>query len=356
MFRFDFDMLRKDGGWFSQTVGVILALSLAVGAARALPPTQDLKGVVVSAKEVPIAGAVCTLEGVGLPAEGINVVTNEHGQFAFPGLEPGPYDLTCAAAGHLQVNQNRVEVSATPQTPLRIVLPEPEKLHQSIEVHETATPLATAGTAPTGHVSSQQLKTLPLVKEQFLAALPLVPGVVRTPDGKINIKGATEAQGMLLVDNTEMVDPITGSYSIDLPIDAIESLEVSKAPYNAAFGHFSGGLTTVMTKPPSDKWDVQLYDLMPSFRGEAGHLSGVAGNTPRIRFTGPLHGDRLTLSESFAYFMSKQIVRGLPWPRDQTIHQGYTSFTNLQYVASAQHFVTFNVHLFPARQQFANIS
>ncbi len=85
-----------------------------------------------------------------------------------------------------------------------------------------------------------------------------------------------------------MVDPITGSYSIDLPIDAIESVDVSKAPYNAEYGHFSGGLTTVLTKPPSNKWDFQLFDVVPSFFIEGGHISGVSGNSPRVRFTGPL--------------------------------------------------------------------
>jgi hypothetical protein len=349
-------MLRENGDWFTQLADVVLALVLAVGAVLARPPTQDLKGVVVTAKGLPIAGAVCTLKGIGLPAEGIDVVTNERGQFAFPGLEPGTYGLACAAVGRLPTVENGIKVTGGTPPPLKVVLPELEKLHQTIEVHESAAPLATVGTAPSGHVVSEQLGTLPLVQEQFLAALPLVPGVVRTPDGKININGSTEGQGMLLVDNTEMVDPITGSYSIDLPLDAIESVDVSKAPYNAAYGQFSGGLTTVVTKPPSSKWDVQLYDLVPGFRGEEGHLHGVDGNSPRIRFTGPLHGDRLTMSESFTYFMYKQIVRGLAWPHDQTIRQGVNSFTNFQYVSSANHFVTFNFFLFPARQEFANIN
>ena len=104
-----------------------------------------------------------------------------------------------------------------------------------------------------------------MLQEQFLASLPLVPGVVRTPDGKISIKGSTESQSMLLIDNTEMVDPITGSYSIELPLDAIESVDVSKTPYDTEYGHFSGGLTTVLTKPPSNQWDFQIYNATPDF-------------------------------------------------------------------------------------------
>ncbi len=350
------NMTRQSGVWFNQPLGMVVALVVSVAAAWSLPPTQDLKGSVLSAKGLPIAAALCTLKGVGLPSEGISVTTSERGEFDFPGLEPGQYDLVCVAVGHLAASQNALKVTTTTPTPLQIVLPELEKLRQSIEVHETATPLATEKSNTTSHMNAQQLNTLPVMQEQFQAALPLVPGVVRTPDGKISIKGAGESQSLLQVDNTEMVDPITGAYSIDLPIDAIESVNVSKAPYNAEYGHFSGGLTSVVTKPPSDKWGFQLNDVVPSFRGENGHLSGLASNTPRIRFTGPIDGARFTMSESFEYFMVKQIVRGLPWPKDQTIHQGFNSFTNFQYVVSSQHLMTFNVHLFPARQEFADIN
>ena len=348
-------MPLQSGVRFQLPIGVVLAVLLFAAVAGAKPQTQDLKGVVANAKGQPVAGAVCTLKGVGLPSEGVVETTDEHGRFAFPSLEAGQYYLSCAAVGYLPVSQDGLQVTPENPTVLNIVLPDVEKLHQTVEVHESANPLSTEESAPSRHVSTQQLNSLPLVQEQFLAALPLVPGVIRSSDGKINIKGAVENQSMLLVDNTEMVDPITGSYSIDLPIDAIESVDVSKAPYNAEYGHFSGGLTSVITKPPSNKWDFQLYDLVPSFRVEAGHLSGVNGNSPRVRFTGPL-GSRLTMSESFAYFMHKDLVRGLPWPNNQTIRQGFNSFTNFQYVVSSEHFLTFNLHFFPARQEFANIN
>ncbi len=309
----------------------------------------------VNTKGTPLADARCTLTGVGLRTEGIVLTTGEFGRFEFSGLQQGQYTLTCAAPGHLPVTEDEIKVGPGNQEILQVVLPEAEKLHQSIEVHEQASAVATESSSPERHVTSQQLNTLPLIQQQFQSALTLVPGVVRSPDGKINIKGAGESQSMLLVDSTEMVDPITGSYSIDLPLDAIESVDVLKTPYSTEYGHFSGGLTSVITKPPSSKWDVQLYDVVPSFFIEGGHLSGVSGNSPRIRFTGPLHGYRLTMSESFTYFMNKQIVRGLPWPNDLTNRQGFNSFTNFQYIISAQHLLTVNVHLFPTRLQFANI-
>ena len=98
--------------WFNPPIGVVVALVVSVAAALPLPPTQDLKGSVASAKGLPIAAALCTLKGVGLPAEGIGVTTSERGEFDFPGLEPGQYDLVCVAVGHLPASQNGLKVTA----------------------------------------------------------------------------------------------------------------------------------------------------------------------------------------------------------------------------------------------------
>jgi hypothetical protein len=310
----------------------------------------------MSAKDLPIAGAICTLTGHGLPTKGIPVTTGERGGFEYPGLAPGTYDLACAAVDHLPVARKGLEVDPTTRAFVRVVLPDTVIVHEKVEVHETASAIPLESGPPTVRLSSPGLMALPLLQQEFKAALPLVPGVVRTPDGKINMKGSVENQGMLLVDSTEMVDPITGSYSIDVPIDAIESVEVYKTPYDAEFGHFSGGLTSLRTKPPSSRWDFELNDLVPDPRIKSGHIVGLADNSHRLKFSGPLNGSKLTMSESFAYQMDRQPVRGLAWPHNETKKEGFNSLTNFQYVFSAEHLATFNVHVFPLRRQFADIN
>ncbi len=347
--------MKRSKTFRSRTCLIFIALAVFAARAYSRPPTQDLKGEVVGAKDLPIAGAICTLRGPGLPEAGIAVVTGEKGGFNYPGLPPGQYDLACTAVDHLPVLQKALEITADTAPTLRIALPDAEKLKQTIEVHETATAIPPES-APSGRISSPQLLSLPLVEQEFKASLPLVPGVVRTPDGKINVKGAVENQGMLLVDSMEMVDPVTGSYSIDMPLDAVESVSVFKTPYRADFGHFSGGLTSVTTKPPSNQWHLELNDLIPTPRIETGQIVGLADNSHRLRFTGPLLRDRLSMGESFAYVMNQIPVRGLPWPHNQTKKQGFNSFTDFQYIFSPQHLTTVNVHLFPLRRQYANIN
>ena len=303
----------------------------------------------------PIAGASCTLAGQGLREGELTRATGEQGRFEFTGLIPGNYDLTCAALGYEPVLKKDISISEAEPPFIQVVLPREEVVHQQIEVREKSPAVSLETTAPPSTISSGQLRTLPLVERKFLAALPLVPGVIRTPDGKINIKGVTENQGMLLIDSAETVDPVTGSFSIQVPIDAVESVEVQKTAYQAQYGRFTGGLTSVQTKAPLDRWNWELNDFLPGPRIEGGHIVGIQDDSPRLSFTGPILKDKLTFSQYAVYDINNQPVRGLAWPNNEIKQRGFESFSDLYYVASPQHLVTANLKVFPLRRQYANI-
>lgn len=324
--------------------------------AGASPQVQTIIGSVVSEKSEPIPGGVCTLTGRSLPREGLSQTTGEKGEFQFPGLVPGSYDLTCAAVGRQPVAKTGIEVTQDLAPTIQVELPPEVVVKEQVEVRGQAGTIGQQAAAPPSTISARQLQTLPLIQQKFKAALPLVPGVVRTPDGRINIKGSAEAQGLLLVDSAETVDPVTGNFSIDVPIDAIESLEVYKSAYRAEFGRFSGGLTSIETKPPSNLWHFELNDLLPTLRVKAGHIVGIADDAPRMNFTGPLIANRLNFSESVIYEVVKQPVRGLPWPHNETKTESVNSFTSFQYIFSAQHLFTVNLKAFPLKREFADIN
>ncbi|PYV21659.1 MAG: hypothetical protein DMG24_18935, partial [Acidobacteria bacterium] len=329
-------MPKKAGLVSRRMLRILLALPLlAVAPARGstLPQTEDLNGEVRGEKGEPIPGAVCTLTGTrpgDLPQEGLSVTTDENGKFRFPGLVAGAYNLICSAMGRQQVTQNGLEV-APGQTPfVQAVLPAEIVVRQKVEVRGQVEGISQQAAAPPATLSARQFQTLPLVQQKFKAALPLVPGVVRTPDGRINIKGIGESQGLLLVDSAETVDPVTGAFAIDVPIDAIESLDVYKSAYRAEFGRFSGGLTSIETKPPSSQFHFELNDILPTLRVKSGHIVGIADDAPRLSVTGPLLENRLNFSESITYDLVKQPVRGLPWPHNETKTEGVNSFTSFQ--------------------------
>jgi hypothetical protein len=292
-----------------------------------------------------------------MPEQGRPVTTGDRGTFEFTGLIPGTYRVTCAAVGYEPIAKAGIQIGegAVPPT-LQMALPREVVIHQNVEVTAEA-PKATAQTsAPAATLSNQQIKSLPLVVQKFKAALPMIPGVIRTPDGRISIKGVIENQGTLLVDGAETLDPVTGSFSIDVPLDAVESVDVFKSAYQVEYGRFSGGLTTLQTKAPASKWEYELNDFVPTPRIRSGHIVGIESDSPRIFFSGPLMGDKLTFSEAFTYDFSAQPVRGLAWPNNETRKQGWTSFSDFYYTVSSQHLITINVKLFPVRRQFDNIN
>ncbi|HUI41702.1 MAG TPA: carboxypeptidase regulatory-like domain-containing protein, partial [Terriglobia bacterium] len=269
----------------SVALTMLLAAAPGVAATRpegALPDrTQDLHGQVLNPQNQTIAGALCTLTGGMLPQEGLSVTSDEQGNFGFPGIAPATYTLICTAVGYEPVARTGLEVTAESNPALTFVLPAEVVVRQRVEVRAKVPTASEQGAAPPSELKARELRSLPLGVQWFKTALPLVPGVVRTPDGRISVKGEVENQGLLLVDSAEMVDPVTGAFSIQIPVDAVESLSVYKTTPLADYGRFSGGLTTIDTKAPSGRFRYELNDFLPTPRIKSGHIVGIADDEPR---------------------------------------------------------------------------
>ncbi|MGA3328219.1 MAG: carboxypeptidase regulatory-like domain-containing protein [Terriglobia bacterium] len=337
-------------------MALLIVLSIPFTAQGAVPDTQTLRGEVVDPHGAPVAGAVCNLRGRATPEQGLPVTTGDRGTFEFTGLIPGTYRVTCAAVGYEPVARTGIQIAESKEPIiLQIELPYEIVVHQKVEVTAQAPKATEQAAAPPSTLSNQQIKSLPLVVQKFKAALPIIPGVIRAPDGRISIKGALENQGTLLVNSAETVDPVTGSFSIDVPLDAVESIDVFKSAYQVEYGRFAGGLTTVQTKAPQSKWDYELNDFVPTPRFRSGHWVGIESDAPRLYFSGPLMGDKFTFSEAFTYDYSAQPVRGLAWPNNESRKEGWTSFSDFYYAFSAQHLTSVDVKFFPVKRQFDNI-
>jgi hypothetical protein len=300
------------------------------------------------------AGVTVKLTGPASAPAPQSAVSDTEGRYEFVHLAAGRYTLETKEDG-FQPSSNTVIVSASQAAVSDIVL-KINSVDQQVEVQAQAAEIATQSSGVTGTVSAQQLDTLPLPTQKFTEALTLVPGVIRTREGKLSFKGQSESQGMLVVDSLENVDPVSGSFSIPIPVEAIQAMTVYNLPESSEYGGFSGGLTTIETKPPSGDWNYKLMDFVTSFRGKSGHLSGLGNWTPRLEIGGPLVKDKINFSEEVTYEIRKQPVRGLPWPVNETKTRSISSFTELQFILSPRHLLNVNVNVFPMSLQFANIN
>src|SRR5712664_3857465 len=351
-----------------QMLSVLLAfaLSVAIGAAR----TRTTQGKLPQSSGGTIQGIVTVLGQQAEPSalEGIRVELGESSQDSQPLAtltdSAGHYEFTQLPAGiyTLRVNQKgfkpfseTILLNANETSVVDVALTL-DTIVEKVEVKEQAANVSTENSSPASIVNNEQLETLPLAQQKFREALPLVPGVIRTLDGKLSVRGASENQGMLEVDSAKTVDPVTGSFSIPVPIDAIQTVNVDNTPFSAENGGFSGGLTRIETIPPPSDWFYKVKDFNVSLRGKNGRFVGVSQATPRVSFGGPVIGGKVNFSEVFEYDVRRDPVRGLAWPNNEIKTQGFNSFTRIQAILSPQHVLSADINVFPVRTQFANIS
>src|SRR6267154_588680 len=283
-----------------------------------------------------------------------SALTDEAGHFQFTQLPAGTYTLETSVDGF----KPRVKTITLRQgqAAVEVITLEISSVDQQIEVQAEKFEISTRSAEAAETLSERELNTLPLAQQKFTDALALAPGVIRTPNGKLNFNGQAENQGILLVNSTETVDPVTGSFAIPVPIDVIQSMSVHNSPDTAEYGGFSGGLTQIETTPPFDSWKIKLHDFIPSLRGENGHLIGIGQFTPRLLFGGPLIKGKLNFTEELTYEIRKQAVRGLSWPFNETKTRSVTSFTEFQVIVSPRHLVDVNLNIFPLQRRYANIN
>ena len=318
----------------------------------------SIHGTLTNAQEDSSGGlAGISVQLVANPPEGAaaTVETDDAGHYEFKDVRPGSYTLSIAQPGFKPISKS-LTLSSGQSATVDLVL-ELQSVSEKVEVSETTQSIATEdATAPTVALTQRQLISLPTAQEKVREVLPVTPGVVKTIDGKLDFKGADENQSLLLVNSARTTDPVTGTFAVPVPTDAVQSFNVYKTPYNAGLGSFSGGLVDIETKPPDDGWSYRLKSFIPSVLGKNGSMIGLQEATPGLDFSAPLIKHKLLFSEIFQYDMKKRTVRGLPWPFDISKKQGFSTFSTLEAILSDNHVLTLTLNAYPLRVQHADIN
>jgi hypothetical protein len=347
--------------YFLSCIGALLTCLLLCHNAQAGTP-QSAKGSIhgkvtipgPQAEPGPLEGVRVELDSPTPNSKPLETATDADGKFAFENLPAGSYSVRIAQPGFKPFTRI-VSLSADQSLVVDATLTL-ETVTEKVEVQEQTEKISTENSSPAATVNNEAIESLPNAEQRFRDLLPIVPGVVRTLDGKLSVRGTSETQGMLQVDSAKTVDPVTGAFSIPVPIDAIQKVSVDKTPFSAENGGFSGGLTSVETTPPPSSWFYTIKDFNVSIRGKNDSIVGIARATPRVAFGGPLDDGKITFSEVFEYDVTRDPVRGLAWPRNEIKRQGFNSFTRLQAILSTHDVLSADVNVFPMRTQFANIT
>ena len=312
-----------------------------------------------------IAVSVSVVDQVNHPVSGVRVQlkrgeaaavsadTDEDGYVEFKGLQPGRYEITAHKEGFEPLAKGDLDFSQA-GADVELTLVPVMTRRDSVEVTGEAAPVE-EGASTSNAIIGQDAKTLPSRPATVTDALPLIPGVARSPGGGLQISGVGEHRSSLIVNSADVTDPATGQFGLTVPMDSVESLNVFQTPFLAEYGRFTAGLVSVATRRGGDKWKWELNDPFPEFFIRSWRLRGLRDATPRLNFEGPLIPGKLYFAEGLEYEVRKTPVFTLPFPNNLKSKQGINSFAQFDWVASEKNLVTLTVHAAPQRLGHVNM-
>jgi len=266
----------------------------------------------------------------------------------------GPVTLSVHQAGYVPVEQV-VDALSTTEPVLEIrILPVPQA-HETVNVQATTEDMSEQSSSPGVSIRPAEVNESPSRPLTLTDALPLVPGVVRAPNGQTQIEGSGEMHSALLINSVDVTDPATGRFGLSVPIDVVDSLHVLTSPYQAQYGRFTAGVVTAETRSGGNKWHFDLNDPLPEFRIRSGHVRGLKSATPRVSFGGPMVQNRAFFSEGLEFVDNKIPIRTLPFPFNETKVTSANSFTQADFTLTSKQTLTASFHAAPQSIRYANL-
>jgi hypothetical protein len=282
-------------------------------------------------------------------------VSNEEGEYRFDNVPVGDCSMVASMDGAAS-DAKAITVASDQVTEASLALAL-QQVSQEVTVTASAegtekNPIA----SEVERVSDKTLETAPIAKDRFQDALPLIPGVVRGPDGLLNIGGTRSNQAAMRLSHTLGHDPVTGEDAANLPIDAVSNVQVQRIAFAPEFGLSAGAVTSVEMRQGGDRWHAVINDLEPRIRIRDGHVRGIESFTPRVTIGGPIVASKLNVLESLQYEYSQTQVFDLPPLQSDTKEQSFESYTRLDWMPDASNHITGSVTASPRKTTYAGLN
>jgi hypothetical protein len=331
-------------------------LVLALAAAAVPGASQSAQGT-RTATTGRVVATVTTLEGtVQLPGTQVDLreeqggtvlattLSDGAGQVAFPDVPPGQYTISAIRSGFVDSRSTVFEVRAGQVTNvlldvrLTFTVPTVDVVAKSPSPTDSVQPVSVSDM-----LDGSLLDSSPLEGDDFQSLMPLLPGVVRGPDGRLRVKGGQPTQAALQVSSASLNDPSTGDFDLELPAPSVESVEVLSNPFAAEYGRFSTSVTQIRTRRGTDLWEVKPGNLAPRFRKG---FTAIRGFEPRLSIRGPVRRDRIFLAQDFQFRYVATPVKSLPDEPPIKL-TSFDSFTRIDSLVSGRHTLGGGVIIFP---------
>ncbi len=332
-----------------------LVISALLGQQRGLgEDSTRITGVVFTATQgdrAVIPGAHVRLTTADSARESL---TDAMGEFVFAGLTPGSYTVEATATGL----KGSVVVAVSLDKVLNVGIEmKPVALHEAVIVTAEGPPDVQSNSSTTQELGRNTVLNAPNTNERIDSLLPLIPGVLRGPDGLINMKGARSSQSGYLINNASGADPVTGNPAVTLPLDVVESVTVIANPYDPEYGRLTGGVASVETTTGNfNALRFTVQNIVPRIRRRDGDILGLEASTPRMTLTGPLIKNRIAFTQSFEYRFVRTPESSLPPSRRDTKIESFNSFTQVDINLTQRQTMSVSLAVFPQKYNYLGLN
>ena len=312
----------------------------------ALTLAQTTSGVVIDQTGLPLPGVqIDVMHGTDVVT---STISGADGTFSFPTSAPDDIvnvRLDGFEPGHVPVARAG-----------RIVL---EVAHATESTTVVASVLTSSGAAMEtlgSRMTAQLASRLPEPRPRILQSLPLLPSVVRGPDGLLRIGGTRPHESSLWIDGFDVTDPVTLTSAIDLPNESVKGMAVLREPTAATFSGSLGSLASIETVPGGDKFTAGVQGFIPRPRLSGLGLGRIEAFFPRAYASGKF--GRMHYFGSTEFNFERVVVPGVTGRSGSpsTGATGTSSFFRIDVPLSPTNMLTFEGIVAPAHTSLAGLS
>ncbi len=298
-----------------------------------------------------VPGALVRLVG---PSSSQQTVSSDQGGYGFAALDANTYEIAVTAPGLTGSKTIALAMGEALEIPIELTL---RTVNESVTVTGHDEPGLSTNSSDQSILDRSTVLGAPNQHDRIDALLPLIPGVVRGPDGLINMNGARSSQGGFLVNSANITDPVTGNTTMDLPIDVVESVKVIANPYDPEYGRLTGAVSSVETVTGNfDTFHASVQNLFVRPRNRDGDFIGIESATPRMTLTGPIVKKKIAFTQSFEYRFIRTPVSSLPQLQRDTKLEGFNSFSQVDAMLSERQSLTASFVLYPQKLNYVGLN
>ena len=223
-----------------------------------------------------MAGATITLTNAGTGVSR-TVVTDEAGNYTFPLIQVGNYDLKVEMPGFKTETIKGIRVETAAQVRQNVKM-EIGQVSETVEITATAVTLNTENATTGGVIENKRIIDLPLNGRNMVQLAVLVPGVqygirTGTADGlggfpvpgsgfSVIANGQREIHQFVSLDGVDAKDPRIHITNFVPSIEAIEEFKIQTNAFTAEYGFAGGAHTAITMKSGTNNFHGTLFEFI----------------------------------------------------------------------------------------------